>query len=110
MATYIHLRTSTGAETVTDQLAGTPVKKAGPSGVVRAAVVCTLTTTRVTLKGRNSGKTIIDNSYTPVSGALAALDLNSTHFVFEGKVDPNEELELEIVAAAACSTLVGVRT
>lgn len=109
--TFIHLRTSAGAETVTDQLAGTAVALAGPTGNVRAGFVSTLTTTEVLLKGRNSGIEIIPNGCNaPVSGALTALDLNANHFVFEGRVQPNEPLELQIVAGGACSTLVGVKT
>lgn len=110
MPTFIHLRTASGSETVTDQLSGTAVAVAGPSGRVKAAVVSTLTTTRVILTGRKTGRTIIPNSFTPVTGALAALDLNANHFVFEGNVQPGEELELTIVSAAAASTLVGVIT
>lgn len=110
MPAYIHLRTSSGAETVTDQLAGTPVNVAGRTGRVKAAVVSTLTTTRITLKGRKSGRAICDNTFTPVTGALTALDLNANHFIFEGQVEPGEELDLEVVAAAAASTLIGVIT
>lgn len=111
MPTFVQDRIASGAETVTDQLAGTAVAFAGPTGRVSAAAVCTLATTTVLLKGRLSGKEIIPNgSSAVVSGALTALDLNSTHFIYEGDVEPGEPLELTIVAAGACTTLVGVRT
>lgn len=111
MPTFVQDRISSGAETVTDQLAGTAVAFAGPTGRVSAAAVCTLATTTVLLKGRLSGKEVIPNgSSAVVSGALTALDLNSTHFIYEGDVEPGEPLELTIVAAGACTTLVGVRT
>lgn len=111
MPTFVQDRISSGAETVTDQLAGTAVAFAGPSGRVSAGAVCTLATTTLLLKGRNSGKEIIPNgSSAVVSGALTALDLNSTHFIYSGMVEPGEPLELTIVAAAACTTLVGVKT
>lgn len=111
MPTFVQDRISAGAETVTDQLAGTAVAFAGPTGHVSAAAVCTLATTTLLLKGRVSGKEVIPNgSSAVVSGALTALDLTSIHFIYEGDVQPGEPLELQITAAAACTTLVGVRT
>lgn len=109
--TFVQDRISAGAETVTDQLAGTAVAFAGPTGRVVAAAVCTLATTTILLKGRLSGKEIIPNgSSATVAGALTALHLDASDFIYEGVVDPNEPLELQITAAAACTTLVGVKT
>lgn len=109
--TFVQDRIASGAETVTDQLAGTAVAFAGPSGRVTAGAVSTLATTTLLLKGRLSGKEIIPNgSSAVVSGALTALDLQSTHFIYEGFVDPGEPLELTITAAGASTCLVGVRT
>jgi len=111
MPTFVQDRISTGAETVTDQLAGTAVAFAGPTGHVVAGAVCTLATTTILLKGRNSGKEIIPSGSTPsVSGALTALSLRAYDFIYEGDVTPGEPLELTIIAAAACTTLVGVKT
>jgi hypothetical protein len=110
MPAHIILRTSAGAETVTDRAAGTPVARAGNSGRVKAGIVSTLTTTTVTIRGRESGAVVCDTSFTPVSGALAALDLNANHFIFEGQLKANEPIEVTIVAAAAASTLVGIIT
>lgn len=111
MPTYIVDRTASGAETVTDQLAGTAVAFAGPTGKVSAAACATLITTTFLLKGRNSGKEIIPNgSSGSVPGAITALDMQATHFLFEGQVEPGEPLELTITHAAAGSCIVGVRT
>lgn len=111
MPTYVHDRTATGAETVTDQLAGTAVAFAGPTGRVTAAFCATLITTTALLKGRNSGREIIPNgSSASVSGALTALSLEASDFIYEGMVEPGEPLELTITHAAAGSCLVGVRT
>jgi hypothetical protein len=110
MPAHIILRTSGGAETVTDRAAGTPVERAGPTGRVKVGVVSTLTTTTVTVRGRQSGNVVCDTTFTPVTGALAALDLNANHFIFEGILRPGEPIEVTIVAAAAASTLVGVIT
>lgn len=111
MPTFVQDRISAGAETVVDQLAGTAVAFAGPTGHVSAAAVCTLATTTVLLKGRLSGKEIIPNgSSASVSGPLTALSIQSIDFIYEGDVNPGEPLELTIVAAAACTTLVGIRT
>lgn len=111
MPTYVHDRIATGAETVTDQLAGTAVGFAGPSGHVSAAAVSTLATTTFLLKGRKSGKEIIPNgSSGSVSGALTALSIQAIDFIYEGDVDPMEPLELTIVSVAANTSLVGIRT
>lgn len=111
MPTFVQDRIASGAETVTDQLAGTAVAFAGPTGHVSAAAVCTLATTTVLLKGRVSGKEIIPaGSSASVSGALTALSIQSIDFIYEGDVTPGEPLELQITAAGACTTLVGVRT
>lgn len=109
--TFVKARIAAGAETVTDQLAGTAVAFAGPTGHVSAAFVSTLTTTTALLKGRNSGKEIIPNgSISGAKGALTALTVETIDFIYEGMVNPNEPLELTIVAAAATTSLVGVRT
>lgn len=112
MPTFIQARVSAGAETVTDQLAGTAVALAGPSGLVRACFRSTVGTTRALLKGRLSGNEIIPNNSFPsdISVGQGVGPIDGTQFIFEGKVTPNEPLELTIVAAAACTTFVGVRT
>lgn len=109
MITYHHAVTSSGAETLADQLANTPVGKAGPNGKVRAAFVSTLMTNTAKLVGRQSGKIIIpEGSHSVVTGALTALNLDSRHYVYAGTVDPFEELDLQIVVAAAGTIIVGI--
>lgn len=111
MPTYVHARTASGVETVTDQLAGTALRKAGPSGRVRAAVGCTLTTSTFLLKGRQSGIEVVPNgSRANVIGPLTAISLGAQEFVFTGQCQPNEDLELTIVAGAAGTALVAVTT
>lgn len=109
MPTFIHDRISSGAETVTDQLAGTAVAFAGRSGRVRAAAVCTIGTTTVLLKGRLSGIEIIPSgSSAAMKGTNALIDVDD--FIYDGVIQPGEPIELTIVAAAGCTTFVGVRT
>jgi hypothetical protein len=111
MPTFVKARIAAGAETVTDQLAGTAVAFAGPSGRVRAGALSVLSTTTLTLKGRNSGKEICPKGTTAVASALTAIgDKIGDVMIYEGFVTPGEPLELEIVAAAATTTLVAVRT
>lgn len=111
MPTYVHARTASGAETVTDQLAGTALRKAGPSGRVRAAVGATLTTTTFLLKGRQSGIEVVPNgSRANVVGPVTAESLGAQEFVFAAQLQPNEDLELTIVHAAAGTALVAVQT
>ncbi len=109
MPTFVQDRISSGAETVTNQLSGTAVAFAGKSGRVRAAAVCTVGTTTVLLKGTLSGIEIIPNgSSATIKGTNANVDVND--FMYDAIVQPNEPLELTIVAAAACTTFVGIRT
>jgi hypothetical protein len=92
-------------------LAGTAVAFAGPTGRVRAGAVSVLSTTKVLLKGRNSGKEIIPNNSFAVAEPLANLGQDmADQMIYEGFVDPKEPLELTIVAAAATTTMVAVRT
>lgn len=111
MPSYVHARTASGAETVTDQLAGTALRKAGPTGRVRAAVAATLTTTTFLLKGRQSGIEVVPNgSRGNVIGPVTAESLGAQEFVFAGQCQPNEDLELTIVHTAAGTALVAVQT
>lgn len=57
--TYAHEMVHSGAETLTDQLAGTAVAFAGQTGVVRASFASSDGTNTATLKGRESGLEII---------------------------------------------------
>lgn len=112
--TYVKLRTASGAETVTDQLAGTAVAFAGPRGIVRACALATVKTHTFLLKGRNSGSEVIPNGSSPqgVIGSTSYTNgkMNAQDFIFSGQVQPGEPLELTIVAAGAGDAFVGVQT
>lgn len=112
--TYIKLRTASGAETVTDQLAGTAVAFAGPKGIVRACVFSSVKTGTFLLKGRNSGLEIVPNGCSPQGLITAATgtesQIKASAFIFQAQVLGGEPLELTIVAAAAQDAWVGVQT
>jgi hypothetical protein len=111
MPTFVKSRIAAGAETVTDQLAGTAVAFAGPTGRVRAGAMSVLSTTTLTLKGRNSGIEIVPKGSFAVAQAITAIgDKIGDVMIYEGFVKPGEPLELEIIAAAATTTFVAVRT
>lgn len=110
MATFIKLRTASGAETVTDQLAGTAVAFAGPRGIVRAWAISTVKTATFLLKGRNSGREIIPNGSAGQGIGVTSYPIDATFFMFSGQVQPGEPLELTIVAAGAQDAWVGVQT
>jgi len=108
--TFIKGFTHAGAETLTNQLNGTAVQRAGETGLVRATFVSTLFTTQATLRGKTSGKSIIPPG--SAAGSKAVTDQGDSmgqQFIYEGFVDPNEELDLQVVAAAAASTTIAVR-
>lgn len=108
--TFVKGFTHTGAETITNQLNGTAVQRAGETGLVRAMFVSTLFTTQATLRGKTSGKSIIPPG--SAAGPKALTDQGDSmgqQFIYEGFVDPNEELDLQVVAAAAATSLVGIK-
>lgn len=108
--TFVKGFTHTGAETLTNQLNGTAVQRAGETGLVRASFVSTLFTTQATLRGKMSGKSIIPPG--SAAGPKALTDQGDSmgeQFIYEGFVDPNEELDLQVVAAAAATSLVGIK-
>lgn len=108
--TFVKGFTHSGAETLTNQLNGTAVQKAGATGLVRASFVSTLFTTNATLRGKKSGKSIIPPGSAAGPKALTDQgDAMGQQFIYEGFVEPDEELDLTVVAAAAATTLVAVR-
>lgn len=111
MATYNHEMVHTGAETLTDQLAGSAVKAAGKTGYVRAAYVSSDGTSTATLKGRRTGKEIIPAGSHALQRTLADYSGQLVEaFIYEGFVDPWEELDLTVTAATASTSAVCVRT
>lgn len=100
-----------GAETLNDQLAGTAVTFAGPSGRVRAAFVSSDGTNTGTLKGRESGKEIIPATSHAAQNTLADWGRSlGEQFVYEGYVNPGEPLDLQVVAIGASTSAVAIRT
>lgn len=111
MPTYVHEMVHTGAETLNDQLAGTAVAFAGPSGRVRAAYVASDGTNTATLKGRESGKEIIPATSHAAQNTLADWGRSlGEQFIYEGYVTPGEPLDLQVVAITASTGAVAVRT
>lgn len=114
MPTFVKLRTASGAETVTDQLAGTAVAFAGPKGIVRACAFANVKTHTFLLKGRLSGTEIIPNGSSPqgLTGTTAVDPwvMDSQSFIYAGRVQPGEPLELSITAAGAGDAFVGIQT
>lgn len=108
--TYNHEMVHTGAETLTNQLNGTAVSKAGRSGRVRAAFTSSDGTNTATLVGRKSGKQIIPPGSHAAQMTLADMGQGlAQQYIYEGLVEPDEELDLEVVAAGASTSLVSVR-
>lgn len=107
--TYVHEMVHSGAETLNDQLAGTAVAFAGPTGIVRAAYAGSDGTSTATLKGRESGLEIIPSGSHALQRTLADYgDTLARGFIYMGRVKPNEALDLQVVAATASTSAVAV--
>lgn len=107
--TYVHEMVHTGAETLNDQLAGTAVAFAGRSGLVRATYAGSDGTSTATLKGRTSGKEIIPAGSHALQRTLADYgDTLARGWLYEGRVNPGEPLDLQVVAATASTSAVAV--
>ena len=112
MATYIHSMTSSGAETLSNQLIGTPVYTVGASGIVKAAFAASDTDTTATLKVRDTGQEIIPSGcHSGVEAAADGQDLSWQDFIFEASGLPSgANLDLEVVVASAGQTKIAVIT
>lgn len=111
MRTFVHEIVHSGAETVVDQLNGTPVARVGGSGKVRAAFKATDGTNTASLVGRSSGKIVIAPGSHAGAEVIAELKAQKEDFIYETSgLEIGEELDLEVVAASASSTLVAVST
>lgn len=105
--TYVHEMVHSGAETLSNQLANSPVSKAGPSGQVKAAFVATDGTNTGFMRGRKSGRIIIpEGSHALPTGTADSMQLDSRHVIYAGTLLAEEEIDLEIVAAAASTSRV----
>lgn len=111
MATYSHEMVHAGAETLNDQLSGTAVAVAGRSGLVRAAFTSSDGTNTATLKGRKSGREVIPSGSHAQQMTLADMGQGvANQFIYEARVDPGEELDLQVIALSASTSQVTVRT
>ena len=112
MATYYHEMVHSGAETLTNQLQGTAVYTVGASGTVRASFASSDATNVATLKVRDSGQEIIPSGSHPnVQAAANAQTQNAQDFVYQASgLQPGANLDLEVVAASAGSSVVAVIT
>lgn len=111
MATYNHEMVHSGAETLNDQLSGTAVAVAGRTGRVWAAFTSSDGTNTATLKGRKTGREIIPSGSHACQMTLADMGQGILQqYIYEGVVEAGEELELQVVAATASTSLVSVKT
>jgi len=112
MPTFVQVIVHSGGETVTDQLTGTAVHIVGASGRVWASFASAKGEDTATLRGRTSGIEVIPAGSSP--NILAAADAqvhDLTRMVFFAEnMLPGEELELEVIAAAASETSFAVKT
>jgi hypothetical protein len=112
MATYFHEMVHSGAETLTNQLAGTAVSNVGSNGTVTATFGSSEGSNTATLKVRDTGQEIIPSGSHPnVQASANAISQDAQDFVFQASGLPvGAALDLEVVAASASTTVVGVIT
>lgn len=107
--TYAHEMVHAGAETLNDQLAGSAVAFAGPTGIVRASFASSDGTNTATLKGRESGLEVIPTGSHAAQRTLADVgDTMARGFIYQGRVKPNEPLDLQVIAITASTSIVAV--
>lgn len=108
--TYIHEMVHSGAETLTNQLNGTAVSQAGPTGLVRAAWVSSDGTNTATVRGKKSGKSIIPPGSHACQNTFAdwGRDIGQ-QFVYEGFLEPGEEIDAEVVAIGASTSALAIK-
>jgi len=110
LTTYIHEMVHTGAETLTNQLNGTAVQKAGKSGLVRAAYVSSDGTSTATMRGKKSGRSVIPPGSHACQVAIASWGQSiGEQVVYEAQLEPDEEIDLEVIAATASTSAVLVQ-
>lgn len=108
--TYVHEMVHAGAETLTNQLNGTAVQQAGPTGLVRAAFVSSDGTNTATVRGKKSGKSIIPPGSHALQNTLAdwGRDLGQ-QYIYEGFLEVGEEIDAEVVAIGASTSALSIR-
>lgn len=108
--TYVHEMIHSGAETLSNQLNGTAVQQAGPTGLVRAAYVSSDGTSTATVRGKKSGKSIIPPGSHACQNTLADWGRSmGEQFLYEGFLESGEEIDAEVVAATASTSALVVR-
>lgn len=111
MATmFVYGSSSSGSESLTDQLSGTAVATAGATGIVRAVFSSSLMENTASLVGRQSGISIIPSGSHPnVAAAANTYSLGSEQFVFVGTVGRFEALDLTLTVSGASDNIVAVQ-
>lgn len=108
--TYVHEMVHSGAETLTNQLNGSAVQKAGESGLVSVAFVSSDGTNTATVRGKKSGRSIVPPGSHACQNTLAdwGRDLGQ-QFIYQGMLEPGEEIDAEVIAATASTSALAVR-
>lgn len=108
--TYNHEIVHTGAETVTNQLNGTAVQQAGKGRRVAAAFVSSDGTNTATLRSKRTGTYVIPAGSHACQMTLADMGQGlGQQYIYEAIIEADDELDLEVIAAGASTSLVSVR-
>lgn len=108
--TYVHEMVHSGAETLTNQLNGTAVQRAGENGWVRAAYVSSDGTSTATVRGKKTGRSVIPPGSHACQMTLADEGQGiGNQFIYEAQLEPGEEIDAEIVAATASTSILVIR-
>lgn len=108
--TYVHEMVHAGAETLTNQLNGTAVQRAGETGWVRAAFVSSDGTNTATVRGKKSGRSVIPPGSHAGQKTLADWGVQlGQEFIYEAQLEPNEEIDAEVVAIGASTSALAIR-
>lgn len=108
--TYIHEMVHSGAETLTNQLNGTAVQRAGESGIVSAAFVSSDGTNTATVRGKKTGRSVIPPGSHACQNTLAdwGRDIGQ-QFVYTALLEPGEEIDAEVIAVGASTSALAIR-
>jgi len=108
--TYVHEMVHTGAETLSNQLNGTAVQRAGDSGWVRAAYVSSDGTSTATVRGKKTGRSVIPPGSHALQKTLADWGFNAGQdMIYEALLEPGEEIDAEVIAATASTSALIIR-
>jgi len=108
--TYVHEMVHSGAETLTNQLNGTAVQRAGENGIVRAAYVSSDGTSTATVRGKKSGRSVIPPGSHAAQMTLADYGQSlGQQMIYEAILEPGEEIDAEVIAASASTSALVIR-